>query len=168
MFRLVYIAVFVYSNSIKALRAFIIVTCGTMEGSKMGRFPDVKVKKRDPAPTYIKTFDALLVDHMAKGLSFHSFAGVIGVPVTTIHSWCDSQPSFAESREIGESKMRLFYEQLGIEGTTGNIKGFNGHVYIFMTKNKLKWSDRVVLESKDAQPIVLSYDPVKLLDGEEK
>lgn len=54
-----------------------------------------------------------LINHMAEGYSFESFAGLVGVSRRTIYNW-EAHPKFKEAKEIGFEKCRLFWERLGI------------------------------------------------------
>jgi hypothetical protein len=84
-----------------------------------------------------------LVDHMAQGLSFESFAGTIGVCDDTLRYWCDKFPDFSHARKLGTQANRIFWEKLGIQGATGQLQGFNATSWIFNMKNRFKWTDRL-------------------------
>lgn len=55
---------------------------------------------------YQEKYCQMLIDHMAKGHSFESFAGVEGVWVSrkTLYDWANANPDFAIAREIGQAK----------------------------------------------------------------
>jgi hypothetical protein len=40
----------------------------------------------------------------------------------------------------------IFWEQIGLGGTTGQFKNFNAAAYIFTMKNKFKWKDKHEIE----------------------
>lgn len=84
-----------------------------------------------------------LVAHQSQGLSFGSFAGVIGVNKDTLQEWKKSFPAWAEACTKAYAACLLFYEQMGVLGMTGRtsdkgIKKFNPIAYIYLTKNILK------------------------------
>lgn len=91
-----------------------------------------------------------LINHMALGFSFESFAGKIDVAESTINLWQIEHPEFSEAHQIGKSKMRLFWEEMGIIGTTEG-KNFNASAWALNMKNKLRWTDRQDITSDDKE-----------------
>jgi hypothetical protein len=100
-----------------------------------------------------------LVEHMAKGLSFETFAAVIGCHRATMYEWVKFFPEFAEAKEVAFEECQLFWEQLGInnivnisenfgEGAGSKSTSLNSQVWIFNMKNRFKWRDRQVDESE--------------------
>lgn len=83
-----------------------------------------------------------VIEHMAKGFSFESFAGVIGVCKQTLYNWIDANKEFLDAKKRGFEQSRLFWEGMGIniaqEGT-GNSTAF-----IFNMKNRFPedWRDK--------------------------
>ena len=92
---------------------------------------------------YRKKYCDQLIDHMAKGLSFESFAGVLGVCKQTLYNWEALHVDFVDAKKRGTEKSRLFWEKLGIAGACGKIKNFNAASYIFNKKNRFRdeWAD---------------------------
>lgn len=81
---------------------------------------------------------------MSQGFSFQSFAGEIGVSAKTLHDWAHRYPDFGEAKFQAEVKSLRAWEQLGMDGMLGKIKGFNATVYIFSMKArfaKYGWRD---------------------------
>ena len=103
-----------------------------------------------------------LIDHMAEGLSYESFAGLLGVGRSTLYDWEKSHPQFSDSKKIGKDKMALFFERLGIDAMTGKIEGFNASTYIFTIKNKLGWRDKQEIENNTRIEINIDGDDSKL------
>jgi hypothetical protein len=91
-----------------------------------------------------------LIDHMARGLSIKSFCGVIDVDEKTIYNWLQRHPEFMTARMAGEAKRRYFFEQTGVGGLTGKIKGFSAPMWIFHMKNIYpdEWNDRIQLQNE--------------------
>lgn len=87
-----------------------------------------------------------LIDHMAAGLSWQCFCGVIGVALATTKLWLEKHSEFAEAKAIGEGQARLYWEKLGKIGVLGKIKDFNSSVFIFTMKNRFDWTDRTDLK----------------------
>jgi hypothetical protein len=95
-----------------------------------------------------------LIDHMAEGYSFEAFCGKIGVAKQTAYTWVKQHAEFAEAKEIGFEKNRLFWEHKGIEGLWGDKDSrFNSTVWVFNMKNRHGWRDRVEMLGKDGGPI---------------
>lgn len=95
-----------------------------------------------------------LIVHMAKGLSFESFAAVVAVNRDTLHEWCKVHEAFSDAKKEAFDKNLLFWENHGIEGLysitdydeeTGKplkSKTLNSTVWIFNMKNRHKWRDK--------------------------
>lgn len=85
----------------------------------------------------------LVIEHMAKGLSKESFAGVVGVDKVTVYNWIDAQEAFFNAVKRGEELSRLFWEELGRKGAMGSDE-FNATAWIFNIKNRFRddWVDR--------------------------
>lgn len=84
----------------------------------------------------------MLVKHMEQGLSYESFAGLIGVTRDCLYKWEGRHESFLYSKKIGKEKQLLTLERIGLKGITGGLPGFNASSYIFTMKNKCGWSDK--------------------------
>ena len=97
----------------------------------------------------------MLVDHMASGLSYESFAGLIGVCEDTIYEWAKVHASFSEAKRMGFAKNRLWWEQMGNAHITHTDSKFestpklNSTVFIFNMKNRFpkEWRDRTEVKS---------------------
>ena len=94
-----------------------------------------------PGSSYKKEYCNKLIEHMEQGLSFESFAGVVGVCKQTIYNWEKRHEDFKKARQIAIAKCQLFWEQLGIDGTLGRYKNFNATSWIFNMKNRFGWGD---------------------------
>lgn len=94
---------------------------------------------------YKKEYTDLLIKHMSEGLSFESFAGLIGVARSTLYDWVDTIPEFAAAKEEAWARSLLHWERVGKEGMFmgGKDNPFNATVWVFSMKNKFSWSDRV-------------------------
>lgn len=111
---------------------------------------------------YSKAFCEKLINHMAKGLSFESFAGAISVSRRVLYDWEIKYPEFLHAKEIGTEKSRIFWEKAGIQGAFAQkVKDPNtdrGYriqktpiipsVWIFNMKNRFQWRDRQPDESE--------------------
>ena len=98
----------------------------------------------------------MLIDHMATGLSFESFAGLVRASKQTIYDWCSNNKEFLDAKEIGFELNRLFWEKLGRDHITHTDSKFestpklNSSVYIFNLKNRFpkEWRDRTEVKQE--------------------
>lgn len=93
---------------------------------------------------YKKEYDEKLIDHMAEGFSFESFAGLISVNQDTLYEWAKVHPSFSEAKKTAYEKSRLFWEHLSNKAAQGKIPNANATLIIFNKKNRFpkEWRDR--------------------------
>lgn len=111
-----------------------------------------------PRPTVYKSeYCQMLIDHLEKGYSFESFAGLVGVCKQTLYNWADEHQEFLDSKKAGIEKARLFWEKEGIEGLwtieenegsgkdqIRRRKQINSTIWLFNMKNRFpkEWSDK--------------------------
>lgn len=101
---------------------------------------------------YKPEYCAQLLTHMADGLSFESFGGVVGVGRSTLYNWRDKHKAFRAATEIGEAMSRLYWEKLGRDGLHNETikdadgmtvtKSINATLWIFNMKNRFGWRDK--------------------------
>ena len=138
----------------------------------MGKGKDSKAESVSaPAPAiargpgqptkYRPEYCQMLLDHMAKGLSFETFAGVVDVDRDTVYQWTYSHPEFSDAKRKGAMKSQLVWEEVGltlaktgtmsVEDPKGKkrviVKGSTG-AWIFNMKNRFGWKN----EREDAAP----------------
>jgi len=111
---------------------------------------------------YKPEYCEMLIKHMEEGLSFESFAGLIGVTKQIIYDWCDRHPEFLDAKSLGWAKCLLFYEKIGRQGMVGKLAGFNLGTWIFNMKNRFQWVDRVETKIEGTGTIQINYS---LVDG---
>lgn len=87
-----------------------------------------------------------LIHHMSQGLSFESFAGVLGVTRATVYNWAKENHEFLDAKNMGMEKCRLFYEKAGIAGMVGKIKDFNTGVWFANMRNRFNWTNKQEIE----------------------
>jgi hypothetical protein len=108
---------------------------------------------------YDSKYCDMVIDHMAKGLSFESFAGVIEVSRDSLYEWAKQHREFSDAKKIGTSKSLLYWEQLGLDGATGNnsngVYYFSASTWIFSMKNRFRWSDRHELSVEEVKPTII-------------
>ena len=96
------------------------------------------VKKNSGRPTkYKEEYCELLIDHMAQGFTFESFAGLVSVNLDTVYNWCTLFPKFSEAKSEARAKQLLADEKHVNNFISGKNKEGNASVLIFKMKSKL-------------------------------
>lgn len=116
-----------------------------------------------PPSKYKEEYCQMLTEHMAKGLSFESFAAIIHVHRDTLYEWNNKFSEFAEAKRVGTDKNLLFWEQKGIEGMCGMIEDFNATAFVFNMKNRHKWRDK----QPDENDVVVNNNNIQSLSDAE-
>lgn len=113
---------------------------------------------------YKKEYCDLLIEHGKQGLSFESFAGVIGQCRSTLYVWTKEHKEFMDAKKLSESYCRLFWEKIGVDyiinrnDPKGMTENLNNTVWIFNMKNRFGWRDKVETVESD------SFDDVDFVD----
>lgn len=116
---------------------------------------------------YKPEYCELVIEHMSKGYSFESFAGIVEVSKQCIYEWRAKHSEFGDAVAIGFSKCQIFWEQKGMEGLWNSKDNyFSQNVWSFNMKNRFKWTDRTEVEAGEKlnKVIKLAYN----LDDEDK
>lgn len=114
---------------------------------------------------YKPEYCELLIKHFEEGLSFKSFAGVVGVCKQTLFTWVKEHPDFAFAKALGEPRAQLWWEREGQKGLWIEKGGptFNTTAWIFNMKNRFAWKDRV----ENTQKIQVTAEDIKKMSLEE-
>ncbi len=99
-----------------------------------------------------------LIDHMAGGLSFESFAGTIRKCAKTLYNWLENHPEFLHAKEVGVEASRLWWEKTGRDhivtisessrdsegGSFSSSKSLNGTVWSLNMRNRFhkEWREK--------------------------
>lgn len=97
---------------------------------------------------YREEFCDMLIEHMAKGLSYKSFAPVCDTHHRNMERWEKKFPEWRRAKLKAADACRKFWEQLGIDGVKGSVKNFNSAVWIFNMKNRFHWRNEVVVSQE--------------------
>lgn len=110
---------------------------------------------------YREEFCDLLIEHMAKGLSFESFAGTQRVSRAVLYNWEEMHPEFLDAKKIGLEMNRLWWEKQGIDGlwTHENGPKFNTGLWIFNMVNRHGWLNK---SQVDLKPLPLDVEREKI------
>ena len=137
------------------------------------RKPYVYTTKPGKPQEYKEEYCQKLIDHMAKGLSYESFAATIDTSRTTLYNWEKQHPKFLDAKNAGRDKSLLFWEQKAmkglypdvVEGSKGPITlPFNTSLWIFNMKNKHGWRDK----QPDEDEKVIGFKFVDKIEDDEK
>jgi len=79
---------------------------------------------------YKPEYCQMLIDHMAEGLSFTSFAAIVGDCYDTISDWRKIHPEFLQAYKIGTPHRQLYLEKELLTGDPRKVAGV-----IFALKN---------------------------------
>lgn len=92
---------------------------------------------------YAKKYCDEVIETGKQGLSVEAFAGKIGVCKQTVYTWQERHPEFLDACKRAEAARQHFWEQMGIAGTVGKIRGFKPDSWRFNMKNRFGWRDRI-------------------------
>lgn len=104
---------------------------------------------------YDPKYCEMLMEHMKDGLSFLSFAGVVGICFDTLYEWEKQHPEFSEAKKRGVAMSLVWDEKLLNKGTLGQQRGYNAAAHKWKMTNRYKWSDRSEVEYKTADKMSL-------------
>lgn len=106
-----------------------------------------------------------LISHMSQGLSFETFAAVIGTSRATIYNWADNIPEFLDAKKTAMDLCQLFWEKKGLDGLYSTKEcHFNSSVWIFNMKARFRWRDEEMKELPlPPEKQALTFEDKKLL-----
>jgi hypothetical protein len=86
-----------------------------------------------------------VIEHMAQGYSFESFAALLSVHKDTLYEWVKVHKEFSDAKRIGTEKCRLYFETQGLKGMNNKIPFFNDRIWRLNMINRFReeWTDRV-------------------------
>lgn len=124
-----------------------------------------KTTKKNPVgrPTkYCEEYCELLIAHMKEGLSFTTFAALVNVSRSTLYEWLDNI-EFSDAKSEAEMHCMLFWEKMGIAGTSGSLERFNASSwkYNMICRFNDDWSEKEKGKDDNNVTINLSYDPTE-------
>lgn len=91
---------------------------------------------------YKRKFCQIAYDLLSKGYSKEALAGNLGVSKQCLYEWVQTYDDFGDAVERGVSASQFFWEDLGMRGTQGQVKGFNATAWMFNMKNRFGWAEK--------------------------
>ena len=107
-------------------------------------------KKLGRPTNYKEEYCDIIVEEMAKGLSFEASGGDkrIAVSKDTLYQWLKKYPAFSDAKKKGENLCLNFWERIGIGRALGKVPKGCAASYIFNMKNRFLWRDRLEVNGK--------------------
>lgn len=112
---------------------------------------------------YKPEYCQMLIEHMAKGFSYESFAADVNTCRATLYNWEKKYPEFLDAKRCGAERLMKFWEQIGLAIIAPSKKGQPGYTggnitgWIFRMK-QLGWADRVEVTEGKVQPFKFAYE----------
>jgi len=103
---------------------------------------------------YKHKFCAIAYDLLSEGYSKEALAGKIGVSKQCFYEWVQAYNDFGDAVGRGETASQLFWEEMGMRGAMGQIKGFNASSWMFNMKNRFAWAEKVD-PTHNNQPLII-------------
>lgn len=104
-----------------------------------------------PKIEYKSEYSHMLIAHMSKGLSFETFAAEVPPCLDTLYTWTHEIEEFSEAFKVAKAKCQLYWENTGIRGINGKIRGFSANGWAFWMKNRFKWHDNLEIKKPDTE-----------------
>lgn len=106
---------------------------------------EIEVQPVGRPSIYLPEYCNDVIEHMAKGFSLQSFAGLCGVNRQTLYLWKDAHPEFREACEIGMERSRFWWEKVCIENLVYSQMGkrIDPRMWQFNMMNRFRedWTD---------------------------
>lgn len=113
---------------------------------------------------YDPKFCKIATDILSKGKSLAAVCAELDICRDTLYEWRESKPEFKEALARGLQKCQLYWEEMGIKGTAGKLKGFSAPAFIFTLKNRFREDYAEQKEEKSEATSLLE----KIISGELK
>lgn len=116
-----------------------------------------------------------LIDHMAEGFSFESFAGKIRVGIRTIYEWAETYSEFGLAKDVGQGAALEYWERLYKASSTGvglRVKDIDGELkivkpdktlLIFALKTRFHkiWGEKMAVAATEDDQFTLEFNNAK-------
>jgi len=112
-------------------------------------------------PKYKPEYCEALIEHMAQGFPYETFAATIDVCRRTLYNWEKEHKEFLHAKRLGAEKTYLALYSKGLD-SLHDPGTLNNTVWAMMMKNMCGWRDKVEHETKN-----LGAVSVKIVNGDE-
>lgn len=82
-----------------------------------------------------------LIEHMADGYSFESFAACVAVSSDTLYTWVSKHEEFAEAKKIGFQLNRVWWETTSKSNAAKNTGNAAGIRFNMINRFRGEWTD---------------------------
>lgn len=103
-------------------------------------------RQRRKKVEYKQKYCDMVVEHMAQGFSFNSFAGLIGTSAQTLKRWRELIYEFDEAAQAGEAKSLYFWEKEVVDQARGRNQDGNHKLVELVMKCRFLWTDKQHIE----------------------
>ena len=102
--------------------------------------PKAKGRKPGRKSKYTAKAPSIVVEMMEQGKSVTQVAASLGVCRDTFYQWYkhEDKPEFKEAVDLGMTLSEAFWENLGLEGTMGNLSNFKPVSWIYTMKCRFR------------------------------
>lgn len=109
----------------------------------------------------------MLREHGKTGMSYHSFAGSIGVCRDTLYEWEKEEPEFAQAKKDAMQSAFNFWEKLLVAKAYGQKKDIDITAVIFALKTRFhkeygEYQKIAHTTEKEDGPVMIAFDPTKI------
>ena len=88
-----------------------------------------------------------------------------GTHRSRLHEWGVKHKEFRDAMKRGRAELEAYYARFGRKMAKGKVQGGNVTAWIWLTKNKLGWTDRVALVDDDVEGLEF-FDDSSAVGGE--
>ena|SRR5665213_3136 len=101
---------------------------------------------------------------LSEGKSLAAVCVQIGICRPTLYVWKETHPDFANALNFGMQQSQLYWENLGQNGISGDIKGFGSAPWIFTMKSRFRDDYAEEKEHKSVSDSIVEKLIDKLVD----
>ena len=88
----------------------------------------------------------LIIEAFLNGYSEDSLAGALAISQKTFDAWVKKYPKMREALVEGKAAERFYWEQVGLDGMSGKIKGFNHQVWLATMRARFGYTETTKVE----------------------
>jgi transposase len=117
---------------------------GKKKTAKANTSKSLAPKKMGRPTKYRPEYCQMLIDHMASGYPFETFAAVVDSTRSTLYLWEKANVDFMDAKKKGQEKLYQYLLKIGYKISLGG--GGNPTAWIFMMKNICGWRNEVAVK----------------------